>query len=930
MVAIDCCPDASVLEALALGRLAPEEVERLAAHCENCQRCILALQQLPTDDALLQTIRSGVRAASEPLPKQVQAVMQRLMDSSIVSGVLTPDTQTFAKSSVGQSTDIEDGDAQSISLILAEECGFLAPPQSPDELGRLGAYRVLRVLGAGGMGIVFLAEDQELNRLVAIKAMKSTLAAGVHARQRFLREARAMAAVHHDHIIPIYQIDQAGAVPFLVMPYLDGEMLEDRLLRQGRLPVAEVVRIGREIAAGLAAAHARGLLHRDIKPSNIWLEGESGRVKILDFGLVRTMDDDTNLTTTGAIAGTPAYMAPEQARGDEVDNRCDLFSLGCVLYRMATGEPAFPGRNVVRILRAVANEQPKEPSAVCAEVPAALSALIMRLLAKEANDRLPSAQAVIEALAAIEAGPHSASGAAPPPAPVPRTTPSKPRGRLLALAVVLILVMAPLGYYFGGPVVRLITNQGVLVIESDANDIEVTIRRDDVVVYDQVHDRRYLLTPGEYDVQVVEQGKDGLRFATRHFVIARGGNETFRVRLEPLVERAEGAPEHPIAATSRGEVAPKLPPQRPTDQQPDAGRPKVRDDRPLATWVLSVGGRLDLNYRGRPMSAASLADLPPGAFVIAQLNLSGCPISDDDLKHLAGYAGPNLILSSMPITDAGLAHLANLTELEGLLLENTRINGSGFVHLKNLKKLKTLKLRDVPLADTCFSHLADLNLKSLLILCETVTDAGMEQVAGIQTLESFGVSGTKVTDQGLAHLGKLPNLQTLYIAETRITGVGFEHFNTPKLTELGLQRTQLNDAGLAHLTGMNSLKILSLDGTRITDAGLQAVSNLTNLETLTLSSTRITDACFEHLAGLAKLQMLMLRFTNLTDASLPKIARYPRLQTLALQATLITDQGLAHLKSMKQLKYLNLQDTDVTPAAVAELKAALPECEIVH
>jgi ribosomal protein S27E len=187
---------------------------------------------------------------------------------------------------------------------------LLAPPQAPGELGRLGPYRVLKVLGHGGMGIVFQAEDPQLKRLVALKAMLPHLAANPTARQRFLHEAQAAARLEHDHVISIHQVGEDRGVPYLAMPFLRGEPLEDRLRREGKLPIAEVLRIGRETALGLAAAHAHGLIHRDVKPGNIWLEAGRRRVKILDFGLVRQLDSDLHLTHPGAAGEGPRAATP--------------------------------------------------------------------------------------------------------------------------------------------------------------------------------------------------------------------------------------------------------------------------------------------------------------------------------------------------------------------------------------------------------------------------------------------------------------------------------------------------------------------------------------------------------------------------------------------------------------------------------------------
>jgi serine/threonine protein kinase len=295
----------------------------------------------------------------------------------------------------------------------------LAPPQGPGEIGRLGPYRVSRVLGVGGMGVVFEAVDVQLHRAVALKALLPVLAASPNSRERFLREARAAAAIDHDHVVTIYQVGEDRGLPYLAMQLLRGESLETRLRRDGRLPPAEALRVGREVAEGLAAAHERGLIHRDVKPANIWLQAGSGRVKLLDFGLARAMADDSHFTQSGAVLGTPAYMAPEQVRGRAVDGRADLFGLGCVLYRCLTGRLPFAGADTLAILSALATETPRPMHELNSEVPPALADLVMRLLAKDPNRRPSSARAVAEALAPREQP-------TPRPAPVLTVEPLDP------------------------------------------------------------------------------------------------------------------------------------------------------------------------------------------------------------------------------------------------------------------------------------------------------------------------------------------------------------------------------------------------------------------------------------------------------------------------------------------------------------------------
>ena len=276
--------------------------------------------------------------------------------------------------------------------------GLLTPPEAPGELGRLGGYRILDILGGGGMGVVFLALDPILDRQLAIKAMRPSVASNPANRQRFQKEIRGAAAQKSEHIITIHHAGEERGIPYLVMELLEGESLDLRLQRVGRLQVEEIIRISMEIAEGLSATHDKNLIHRDIKPANIWLEGERGHVKIFDFGLARSIADDVQITQPGTILGTPAYMSPEQARGDAIDHRSDLFSLGAILYRLCTGKPPFSGENSYAVLTSLAMDTPRSIYEENADAPPALVNLVTSLLAKDPDDRPTSARAVVEAL----------------------------------------------------------------------------------------------------------------------------------------------------------------------------------------------------------------------------------------------------------------------------------------------------------------------------------------------------------------------------------------------------------------------------------------------------------------------------------------------------------------------------------------------------
>jgi WD40 repeat protein len=274
---------------------------------------------------------------------------------------------------------------------------FLQPSTKPGSLGRLGHYEILEVLGRGGFGIVLKAFDEVLHRVVAVKVMAARMAAASPARKRFLREARAAAAVRHDNVVALHYVAEKP-IPFLVMEFIAGETVQQRLDRSGPIEAAEVVRIGRQIAEGLAAAHAMGLIHRDVKPSNILLESGDDHVKITDFGLARAADDAT-VTQSGVITGTPMYMAPEQALGETIDLRADLFSLGSLLYAMCTGRPPFRASTTLGVLKRVAEDDAPPIRTIIPDAPESLCGIIAQLHAKKPEDRFASAKEVADVLA---------------------------------------------------------------------------------------------------------------------------------------------------------------------------------------------------------------------------------------------------------------------------------------------------------------------------------------------------------------------------------------------------------------------------------------------------------------------------------------------------------------------------------------------------
>jgi serine/threonine protein kinase len=306
----------------------------------------------------------------------------------------SPDEWSELQSSLSHGDDFNaDASLNSMRYDLACYRKMLAPSDDPRMLGRIGTYEIVGLLGRGGMGIVFKAFEAPLNRYVAIKLLAPLYLGSGAAKQRFVREARSSASVMHENVVGIHAISEWQGVPYLVMTFVRGESLQKRIAHRGALSLREVLRIGLQVAQGLAAAHAQGLMHRDIKPANILLESEVERVKITDFGLARAVDD-IRLTGSDTLLGTPEYMSPEQARDEPLDYRTDLFSLGSVLYEACTGRSPFRAATGYGAIRKVIDHSPPPLRDLNPEMPQWLEVVLSRLLAKQPAERYQSAAEV--------------------------------------------------------------------------------------------------------------------------------------------------------------------------------------------------------------------------------------------------------------------------------------------------------------------------------------------------------------------------------------------------------------------------------------------------------------------------------------------------------------------------------------------------------
>ncbi len=499
--------DPSRLEAFLRGDLIESDERDLMNHLDECRQCRCELED---------------RAAEPSSWDEAQQLLR---------------PQAFDQESVC-------AEQARLPLEMQHVLDALGATDDPEMLGRLGGYEVSGVVGSGAMGVVLKAFDKPLDRTVAIKVLAPHLASSGAPRRRFGREAKAAAAVLHPNVMAIHGVSNDEALPYLVMPYVRGSSLQKRLGEHGLLTTDEVLRIASQIAAGLAAAHAQGLVHRDIKPANIkpaniMLEDGVERVAITDFGLARAVDDAT-MTRTGVIAGTPEYMSPEQARGEFVDQRSDLFSLGSVMYAMCAGRAPFRAETSYGVLRRITDDEPRPIREINPDIPEWLCQIIAKLMSKNPGDRFESADEVAELLEGCLAHVQQ-----PTAVPLPKTCRSlrrrrekdqslgvsprflrKPPSSRLMIGAAFFFAMI-----FAGVLIVLELNKGTLTFECEVDDVPVRITQGDKVVEKLTVTRTgasVRVAAGRYVVEI--DGKpDGIVIKDGTVELQRGGKRLVRI-----------------------------------------------------------------------------------------------------------------------------------------------------------------------------------------------------------------------------------------------------------------------------------------------------------------------------------------------------------------------------------------------------------------
>ncbi len=768
----------------------------------------------------------------------------------------------------------------------------------------LGNYVILDKLGQGGMGTVFKARHRRMNRLVALKVLPQSLSSIPEAIARFQREVEAAARLQHPNIAAAYDADEASGVHFLVMEYVEGPTLATYIKQRGALPAILAAKVIIQAARGLAAAHAQGIVHRDIKPSNIMLNRQ-GIVKVLDMGLAQvrghqpSLDASAGVTQTGRVMGTVDYMAPEQARSAKnVDLRADVYSLGCTLFFLCTARTPAPAGSAAEKLLWHQTAPPEALSAAGVDSSPRLDALVLRMMAKDVDQRPLSMHDVVEELescaeelppveshllldgldAILEHGASTLYGSNYGQATMhnlgdtvvsdagrrsARAAPPEKKPRLvryaagLGAAVLLVsLIAAPLLMKWNGPP-PVPPADGTLIVTVAGEPAEVYVdRRRLGLTRGGGEPLELKVAPGRLDLQVKREGYEPHE---QRVQVNGGQTEWLAVTLRAMKP----------AAIAAADVSP------------------AHQD--LLSWVFRNQGQVTVNAGvGESHLLSGTSVPPPGPLRIDGIKLDGTGVRDADLAALAVV--PELLqlsLADTQITDQGLARLSGLKRLQSLNLSKTLITSSGLVHLERLNDLSELNLEKTAVDDGVLQHLK-----------------------GLSSLEKLYLSDTKVTDAVIIHFKSLPALKLLTLHGTALTEP------THAALEEALPELKIAWDG-ADVERAVALRLLGKQATLavLDRAGLRQ-EGVASIESLPGGRILIKAADLSTARGIA-------------DDDLRQLALLTEIEQVSLAGTKITRDGLLALTRLKKLRQLDLGTIELPPAAVSALRVALPECNIV-
>jgi len=628
-----------LLRAFGLGQLDDATAAVVAAHVEHCPECCQEAADVSGDD-FLERLRGAKRARNTPLPAWPA---ESLRDTSLKetrrasppSNISVP-TESFARLAPGK----QDGGV--VRCV-------------PPELQNNSQYEIIRKLGAGGMGVVYLAKNKLMDRLEVLKVISSSLVQREGVVERFLREIRAAAALSHDNIVKAYSAMQLGDLLVFAMEYVQGEDLAKIVKKQGPLPIVNACHYARQVALGLEHAFERDMVHRDIKPHNLIVAraGKKRTVKILDFGLAKATSEkklDRELTGEGKMLGTPAYMAPEQGLdASTADTRADIYSLGCTLYYLLTGSAPFKAASLAGLLLAHQTDEAKSLSLVRPEVPTELAALVARMMAKDPGKRFQQPVEVAQALMPFLTKSPGKECAAPPVVPARRLFIRRP---LPALA----LCIAVIGFaLWAAGVFWVKTAQGIIVVKAHEPNLDIFVDGEKITVT-WGEGGKHAEICAEAGRRYVEAKKGEFRVSGEVVTVEEGERVVFTAGLEknvlpsfdgkdqdgfrPLFNRKEGkkpaaaeGPNLAIASVLRGHDAPikhilftpddlRIVSASNSNHNRVQGSTNVNDpgnDNTIRVWNIDSGGEIRKFFvnEGTGYGPQGIAISPDGRYVAA-------------------------------------------------------------------------------------------------------------------------------------------------------------------------------------------------------------------------------------------------------------------------------------------------------------------------
>ncbi len=873
-----------------------------------------------------------------------------------------------------------------VEPVANSEMPQFAPPTVTGEIGRLGKYRIQKELGRGGMGAVYLAFDERLQRLIALKVMLPKFAANANAKDRFLREARAAARISSDHVVNIFEADEIDATAYIALQLLQGYPLDEYLKKKGLPSLPQIIRIGREMAIGLAAAHKLGLVHRDIKPGNVWLEAPNGRVKILDFGLAKPVEgtDSAELTAMGSLVGTPAYMAPEQGRGQTLDGRADLFSLGCVLYRLCTGKLPFARSTLMSILIAVATEEPTPVRELNPNVPEPLAELIRRLMAKNAADRPVNAQAVVKELDGIieptqksaEVIPHvfyapmavsvqesnpfadidtvMDSETAEPQVEVAKLPPRK-----FPAILVGSLMFALIAIVLAGFIIIKITNK-------DGTVTEVKVPKDSKIEVDGktvTAEPKKLMAPNT-PLTATYKNSIGMEFVKVPKGTGwLGGGAGKQGETKVVIEQDFYLGKYEVTQEEWEAV---------TGQNPShfsrtgAGKDAVKDipDADLKRFPVEMVSWDDCQLfikrlNEKEKDTGWVYRLPKEAEW--EYACRGGPVDKWDSAFDFYFAKPTNTLKPeqanyAPAEGKGLQRTCKVGSYEPNSLGLYDMHGNVWQWCEETEKAADGASHRVFQGGSW----GDGSVRCRAADRHTSTPSTRlfhlgARLARVPVGPAVAVPATTDPDRKAAeYVQSVGGLLAIRVNEQEVALNSKEKLPTEpfRVIHINLTGTQVTDDAMPYVAGCECLKNFRFDNTKITEKGLLQLRNLKSLIYIQGDvGNGIGNDSLGSLSG-NKLIGLILDGSSVDDAGLKMIAEFNGLNNLVLNNSKISDAGLAHLKpiaslvilnvancnlsdvciehliGLKTLLVMNVSKTRITAAGFEKLKAALPKCRI--